>query len=141
MTDTINETETDTETTRRPKLPEPDLEQVELAVVGVDPSKRKKYGPRGPRERSKVQKAFDALIEATYKKWVEAGKPADLDECPMGRTVTPDSQIESVESYLRRSAAFLNVSLRFGVREVNRPGFTDVYFTVRDRKAKPATEE
>lgn len=130
-----------TETSRRPKLPEPDLEGIELAVVGADPSRKRSVGPRGPRERSKTAKAFDRLVKSAYDKWAEAGKPAKIDDCPWGIVRTKADQLENVESMLRRSATFLNVSLRMGDKTDLGNGITEVNFVARDPRPRKQSAE
>lgn len=105
----------DTKKTRT-AVPEPDLSSVSLSLGNPDPErKRERNVTRAPKERSKVQKAFDTLVAQAHEKWVKAGCPKEMEKRPLGhvKTVKTEDGEKSVRTCIRKSGQFLNLSIRF----------------------------
>jgi hypothetical protein len=126
----------ETTTERRESLPLSEvLAGASLAVVGTDQMRtRRSRGGRGTRERSKEQKLFDDLVSKAYDKWTLAGKPKKFTESPGGAVKVRDDElvILTVQRAIRRSGAYLDFSVRFGLTDPDEEGNVTILFRVSD---------
>jgi hypothetical protein len=130
---------TETATERRESLPLADvLAGASLAVVGTEQmSARRTRGGRSARDRSPEQKLFDDLVSKAYDKWCLAGRPKKFTESPGGAVKVRDDElvILTVQRAIRRSGAFLDFSVRFGLTDPDDDGNVTILFRVSDPRA------
>jgi hypothetical protein len=130
--------EADQAAEQTPQVTRPELDLGSM-VVETDLSRTDMALHRRTRVvRSDKQKAIDAIVEAAWKAWTEAGRPTSWVEQP-GRLVTvPAEQWETAVYMIRRGGTFYDLKIRFGdVDTFEKDGvqFSQAVFTATERPA------
>jgi len=88
--------------------------------------------------RDDDQKAIDAIVEAAWKAWVEAGRPADWVDQPGRLIAAPAEAWETIVFLVQKAGRFYSLKIKFGdVDTFDKDGVTysEAVFTATERPA------
>lgn len=84
-------------------------------------------------ERSPEQKRLDAMVEAAWKAWKEAGEPTEWPRMPGVQLRIPEAQFETLQAGIRKAGNFYDLRVRFGRPIKDGNGNVEIVFVVTDR--------
>lgn len=87
-------------------------------------------------ERSADQKRLDAMVEAAWKAWKEAGEPTEWPRMPGVKLRIPEAQFETLQAGIRKAGQFYALKVRFGRPIKGSDGSVEIVFVVTDRPEK-----
>lgn len=88
---------------------------------------------RGDRDPQQLQ--VDAIVDAAYNEWLEAGKPTAWVDQPGTFLSVPQDQAETLQWRVRQAGTHYALRIRFGDIKIT-DGYAEVVFTATDRPAK-----
>lgn len=87
-------------------------------------------------ERSPEQKRLDAMVEAAWKAWKEAGEPTEWPRMPGVSLRIPEAAFETLQAGIRKAGNFYDLKVRFGRPIKDGSGNVEIVFVVTDRPEK-----
>lgn len=96
---------------------------------------------RQVRERTPEQKRLDAMVEAAWKAWEEAGKPTDWPKMPGVRLTISEAKHESLVAGIRKAGQFWDLKVRFGRPIKDGNGNVQIVFVAMTRKDDDDTDD
>lgn len=84
-------------------------------------------------ERSPEQKRLDAMVEAAWKAWKEAGEPTEWPRMPGVKLRISEAQFETLQAGIRKAGNFYDLRVRFGRPIKGSDGTVEIVFVVTDR--------
>lgn len=103
-----------------------------LVVTTVTDPQEMAKARRTRGERSPEQKRLDAMVEAAWKAWKEAGEPTEWPRMPGVKLRIPEAAFETLQAGIRKAGNFYDLKVRFG-RPVKDGGNVEIVFVVTDR--------
>jgi hypothetical protein len=98
-------------------------------------------------ERDAEQKQIDAIVDAAYNAWIEAGKPTEWVDQPGTMWTGPKEQADTLMWRVHRSGQHYSLKIKFGDLKTytgeDGKEYAEVIFVVTDRPANdvPDAEE
>lgn len=107
-----------------------------LVVTTVTDPQEMAKARRTRGERSPEQKRLDAMVEAAWKAWKEAGEPTEWPRMPGVKLRIPESAFETLQAGIRKAGNFYDLKVRFGRPVKDGSGNVEIVFVVTDRPEK-----
>ena len=111
-----------------------DLSGLSVTTVTNPQEMAKARRTRG--ERSADQKRLDAMVEAAWQAWKDAGQPTEGPRMPGVKLRIPEAQFETLQAGIRKAGQFYARKVRFGRPIKGSDGSVEIVFVVTDRPEK-----